>query len=165
MSEKSRTPCRPSIPWPEDRTLETIMQHVQARRDQPITRAADKLFQFVNSCVGDEDFRHPQSQHLLNFLLLTRDVLTDHITELWSLDDILEPISAEVRKQGTQHAASARSERFHAKRRAVIDEWLSKPRQRGEKKRFSDEMEAKHGVKADTVRKEWLSKKSLADSA
>lgn len=90
------TKKRPVVAWPSDPSLEQIGEFIQTRRDQPIERAASKLFDFVNSCVTDADFRHPQSEHLLSFLMVTRDVLTDGINEHWTMDDILQPIAAAI---------------------------------------------------------------------
>ena len=65
---------------------------------QPAVRASSKVYDFVNQCVGDRDFRHPQSEALLHFLLIVREHMLDGFNEKWTLDDIFEPIETEVRR-------------------------------------------------------------------
>lgn len=140
-----------------------LVEAIAARRNRPIARASSKLSDFVNAAMSDADFRHPDCWALLQFLLLVRDTLADGLNEQWTIDDILEPIAELARKQNAQRAQDAKIERFAAARKTVIDAWLASSRRRGEKKRFADEQAKLHGVSADTIRKDWLSSKSLAE--
>lgn len=71
---------------------DALVQAIEDDRNRPIVKASRKLFDFVNSAVTDTDFRHPDCRHLLHFLLLVRDELTDGISEDWDIDDIFAPM-------------------------------------------------------------------------
>ena len=112
---------RPPQPMPDASSLESIHAFVLEAKAQPVYRAADKLYLFVNDCVNDPDFRHEQAAPLLQFLMIVRDVLTDGIQPAWTLEDIMEPIVEQVK----MNAAAARMPKLDAinKRKAEAKAW------------------------------------------
>jgi hypothetical protein len=110
-------PSRPAAPiWREDADLDEIEAFILDRNKQPIELARGRLRDFVNRCVNDSDFRHPQSEALLSFLLIVRDHLCHDINENWTLADILQPVENQVRqalaerRMGGLDAVNARRE-------------------------------------------------------
>lgn len=106
MSKRKNT-TRPAVKSPQDASLEEIVEFVERRQAMPITKASRKLYDFVNACVADHDFRHPQSEALLDLLLIVRDELCDNINEHWTLDDILAPITVQARRIATERQTAA----------------------------------------------------------
>jgi hypothetical protein len=141
---------RPTIGLPISAGLEEIGAFISARREAPVIRANDKIFQFVNACVGDPDFRHPDSRPLLEFLLFVRDVLTDELNEQWTFEDILEPLRQHFAGRGRptldQHNQRNRISRELAKQyaqkffEANPDALMSKAALSVKRKLIDDEM-------------------------
>ncbi|WP_413614888.1 hypothetical protein MRB56_14160 [Halomonas cupida] len=89
---------RPAVLPPASAALEEITEFIQWRQSQPLSKASNKVYDFVNDCVTDPNFLHPQSATLLDVMMLLRDVLIDGINEEWDLDDVLEPIMVQARR-------------------------------------------------------------------
>lgn len=110
---------RPAAPiWPEDAGYDEITAFILDRNKQPIELASRKLNDFVNRCVNDPDFRHPQSEALMNFLLIVRDHLCSGINENWTLDDILAPIVKRVKEIESEQRMSGLAA-INARRKAA----------------------------------------------
>lgn len=104
---KRKDRARPNVNLPAGASLDEIVEFIEHRKSQPIEKASRKLYDFVNSCVTDPDFLHPQSEALLDLLRIVRDHLCSSdegppINELWTLDDIMTPI---IKKLAEKQAA------------------------------------------------------------
>ena len=186
-------PRRPSLPaivypdeydsWSSEQKAEYQVQH-QMKHDAAITeyftalqnsnlnRAKQKVHNFVNECVGDPLFRHPDCAVLLQFLIGMRDSLIEGITKEWSMTDILHPIVEDYRPiiaaEGARKALESKLEKLGDVRNYVIGVWVSKPRKRGEKEGFCREIveeairRAGRKIAIKTIRDNWLSSESIS---
>lgn len=102
---RPKLPVRPAHVGPPITDLESLETYIQGLNNQPLTRANAKFVEFVNQCVNDPDFRDEKSQILLDFLMMSRDLLTDGINEKWSMDDILAPIFEAMGKLSAKDGA------------------------------------------------------------
>lgn len=123
---KETTQTRPSVdfhkPASGELILSEIEQFIENRKNQPISRAFGNFYEFVNSCVGNPDFRHPQSESLLSFLLIVREHLLDGLNENWTLDDILQPIVDKVESLQRKEKARFAAKKLHEKTNAAKEE-------------------------------------------
>lgn len=110
---KRENPKRPPADLPEipGMSFEEIEQWITSDRSKPFYRAQQKLTAFINACVGDQDFRDPESGEpnvLLDTLLAVRDVFLDGANEQWSMDDVLVNIEEALKKALATRASDAR---------------------------------------------------------
>jgi hypothetical protein len=76
--------------------LEAIVRSIEAEQAHPFAKAQKTIYEFVNQCVTDPNFK--QSPGLLDLMLVVRDVLADGASDKWTVDDYLSPIEQATRE-------------------------------------------------------------------
>lgn len=173
-------PIRPEnrVPYNFDSwSLKAKLDYYRDCEQLPIRKAYSKVYDFVNQCVKDPDFLHPDSAVLLRFMIGVRDSLAEGITEEWSMADLLHPIIEEFRPilkaEAADQALRIKNEKLEPAKDYAIRSWLSKRRSRGEKEGFCREIQAEvskiagrkpeQPIAIKTIRDNWLSEKTIAE--
>jgi len=162
---------RPLQDWP-DESKDWPLERILKRRDEissnPDMTASQRLYTVLNDLMRDPAIK--VSPLFQRWIFHLQESAHDFAPG-WELDDLLAYFYEVIMGQSTEDALKTKLEKIKADRQEVQRDWVSKDRGEGERARFAKAWEEtfkkrNKGVlkyTENTIRKTWISKKSIAE--